>query len=119
LWDWGLDSGFCACKANAVPLDPHLQSILLWLYWRWGLENYLPGLASNLDLPDLSLSSSQVYRCESLASGSYLVFIYLFIFEMRSHVVQAGFELVVTPRLASNSQFSCLSLPSAGVTGMY
>jgi hypothetical protein len=29
----------------------------LWLFWRWGLMNYLPGLASNCDPPDLSLSS--------------------------------------------------------------
>jgi hypothetical protein len=21
-------------------LSQHLQSILLWLFWRWGLENY-------------------------------------------------------------------------------
>jgi hypothetical protein len=42
------DSGLCACKAGALPLEPHLQSILLWLFWRWGLRNYLPGLVSNL-----------------------------------------------------------------------
>jgi hypothetical protein len=35
---------------------PHLQSILLWLFWRWDLVNYLPRLASNRDPPDLSLS---------------------------------------------------------------
>jgi hypothetical protein len=27
---------------------------LLWLFWRWGLENYLPGLALNQNPPDLS-----------------------------------------------------------------
>jgi hypothetical protein len=32
---------------GALLLEPHLQSILLWLFWRWDLENYLPGLASN------------------------------------------------------------------------
>jgi hypothetical protein len=26
-WDWGL-------KAGALPLEPHLQSILLWLFWK-------------------------------------------------------------------------------------
>jgi hypothetical protein len=31
---------------------------LHWLLWRWGLANYLPGLALNLNLPDLSLPSS-------------------------------------------------------------
>jgi hypothetical protein len=24
------------CKAGALPLEPHLQPILLWLFWRWG-----------------------------------------------------------------------------------
>jgi hypothetical protein len=37
---------------------------VLWLFWRWGLENYLPGLASNLDPPDLSLPRSEDYRHE-------------------------------------------------------
>jgi hypothetical protein len=23
-----------------LPLEPHLQPFLLWLLWRWGLENY-------------------------------------------------------------------------------
>jgi hypothetical protein len=36
----------------------HLQSILLWLLWRWGLLNYLSRLALNHDAPDLSLPSS-------------------------------------------------------------
>jgi hypothetical protein len=31
---------------------------LLWLFWRWGLKNYLPGLASDLNPPHLSLPSS-------------------------------------------------------------
>jgi hypothetical protein len=57
-WDWGLNSGLCTCKAGAVPLEPHLHSILLWLFWRWGLENYLSPWASNHNLPDLSLPKS-------------------------------------------------------------
>jgi hypothetical protein len=31
---------------------------LLWLFWRWGLVNYLPGLVLNRDPPNLSLPSS-------------------------------------------------------------
>jgi hypothetical protein len=26
FWDWGLNSGLCTCKADALPLDPLLQS---------------------------------------------------------------------------------------------
>jgi hypothetical protein len=31
---------------------------LCWVFLRWGLENYLPGLALNCDPPDLCLLSS-------------------------------------------------------------
>jgi hypothetical protein len=44
-WDWSLNSGICAWKAGALPLEPHFQSILLWLFWRWGITKYLPRLA--------------------------------------------------------------------------
>jgi hypothetical protein len=33
LWAWHLH----ACKAGSLLLEPHLHSILLWLFWRWGL----------------------------------------------------------------------------------
>jgi hypothetical protein len=49
---------FCVIWSLWWPLEPQLQSILLWLLWRWGLMNYLPELASNLNPPDLSLPSS-------------------------------------------------------------
>jgi hypothetical protein len=48
-WDWGLTSGLHTCKVGTLLLEPHLQSILLWLFWRWGLEN--------LDSSSLSLLS--------------------------------------------------------------
>jgi hypothetical protein len=47
----------------ALLLEPHLQFILLWLFWRWDLLSYLPRLASNCNPPDLSLPSNW---CESL-----------------------------------------------------
>jgi hypothetical protein len=56
--DWVLNSGLCTCKAGALPLDPYLKSTMLWLFCRWGVENYLPGMVSNLDPLNLSLSSS-------------------------------------------------------------
>jgi hypothetical protein len=58
LVKWDLNKGDYTCKAAALQLEPLLQSILHWLFWRWGLKNYLSGLASNCDPPDLSLPSS-------------------------------------------------------------
>jgi hypothetical protein len=60
FWDWDLNSGLCTCKSGAL----WLQSILLWLFWRWSLKNYLPGLALNCNPPDLSLPSTWDYKCE-------------------------------------------------------
>jgi hypothetical protein len=56
-------------------LDPHLQSIVLWLFWRWGLSNYLPRLASIQHPADLSLTH---YRCELLALGLNYFFMITF-----------------------------------------
>jgi hypothetical protein len=33
-----LNSGFWTCKAGALLLERYLQSILLWLVWRWGVS---------------------------------------------------------------------------------
>jgi hypothetical protein len=54
----GLEVRASHLQTGAPPLKPQLQSILLWLFWRWGLVNYLLRLASNCDPPDLSLLSS-------------------------------------------------------------
>jgi hypothetical protein len=54
----GLNLGLHVCKVGALLLEPHLQYILLWLFWGWGLVNYLSGLALNLD----PISASQVTR---------------------------------------------------------
>jgi hypothetical protein len=59
--DTSLGLGFelrALCKAGTLQLEPHLQPILLWLFWRWDFVNYLPGLASNHDPLDLSLLNS-------------------------------------------------------------
>jgi hypothetical protein len=35
---WCLNSGLRTCKAATCLLGPYFQSILLWLFWRWGLH---------------------------------------------------------------------------------
>jgi hypothetical protein len=46
---------------------------VLWLFWRWGLWNYLPRLALNLGPPD---SASQVARITGLNHQSLTDFIF-------------------------------------------
>jgi hypothetical protein len=53
--DQDLNSGLFACTVDALLLEPYLQSILHWLFWRLGLLKYLPKVASNHETPDLSL----------------------------------------------------------------
>jgi hypothetical protein len=71
-WDWGLNTELCTCKAGALQFGPHLQSILLWLFWRWGFTNSLPRLALNHDLPDLSLQVAMItgisHQCPEVCS---------------------------------------------------
>jgi hypothetical protein len=72
-------------QSRSLPLEPLLQSILLWLFWRWGLLEYLPRFASNLNPLNLSLPSSWHYKHESLVPGSHLglVVIFFFIYDVR------------------------------------
>jgi hypothetical protein len=67
-WVWSLHSGLHDCKASILLFEPHLLSISLWLFWRWGLINYLSGLTLNHS-PDLSLPSSKDYRYEPPVSS--------------------------------------------------
>jgi hypothetical protein len=74
LWDWGLNSGLCICKAGALLLQPYLQSIFLRLFWRWCLKNF-----SQASLPiSASQQSSKItgvsHWCQ--ASGSSLISIH-------------------------------------------
>jgi hypothetical protein len=48
-----LNSGLHTCKTGALQLEPHIQSVLLWLFWTQALANYLPRLI-------LLISASQV-----------------------------------------------------------
>jgi hypothetical protein len=40
-----LNSGFWACKVGTLLLEPCLQSILLWLFWRWDLMPRITGVS--------------------------------------------------------------------------
>jgi hypothetical protein len=53
------NSGLCTCNVGALLLKLHLQSILLWLFWRCGLETICPDWPQTSVLP---ISASQVPR---------------------------------------------------------
>jgi hypothetical protein len=53
-------------------LEPQLQSIFFYLFWRWDLRNYLLGLASNISPPDLP--SRWYYRYEQILLGCQNIF---------------------------------------------
>jgi hypothetical protein len=36
-------SGLCTCKVGALPLEPHPQFILFWLFWGWISQTICPG----------------------------------------------------------------------------
>jgi hypothetical protein len=65
LHHWGLNSGLHTCKASALTAEatPPVHFALVIL--ETGFENYLLGLASNLDPLDVILPSSWDYRCEA------------------------------------------------------
>jgi hypothetical protein len=58
LWVRDLMSGLRACKAGTVPFENISSPSCSGLFWRWGLVNYLSGLALNLNPPDISLPSN-------------------------------------------------------------
>jgi hypothetical protein len=58
-WDLGLNSELPSCKVGVQLLEPHLQSILLCLFWRWSLTTICPGWPQTVILP---VSVSQVAR---------------------------------------------------------
>jgi hypothetical protein len=77
--DWDLNSGLGAGKVGILLLEPHLPSILLWLFWKWGLARLSAQLASHLFL---LISASQVVRITLL--------LILFFFFLQYWGVNAG-----------------------------
>jgi hypothetical protein len=93
---WVLNSGLHVYKAGTLLLDSHLQSILLWLFWRWSFVNYLRRLASNYDL--ILASTGVNHWCPATEKPATVVELY--------GLVGARFSLF----MASNSCLSSVSL---------
>jgi hypothetical protein len=71
--DSNLNSGLCIWKQPLYHLSHASSPFLLWLFLEMGSLDYA-WLASNLDLPQLSLPSSYYHRCEPSAPA-YLIFL--------------------------------------------
>jgi hypothetical protein len=75
----------------------HLQPILLWLFWRWGLTNYLPGLTLIQDLPGLNFPNSSDYRCELPVPGSLMSFLSVQYAYEKSDLTQVWWFMSIIP----------------------
>jgi hypothetical protein len=77
----GTDFGtqvFAFAKQALYHLSHISSSLLLWLYWRWGLKNYLPRLALT---EILLISASQVGRITGVSHQCWLKFSYVYYFQ--------------------------------------
>jgi hypothetical protein len=72
--------GFVLAKQALCCLSHHFSCI-----WRWGLMNYLFGLALKFDLPHLSLPSSEDYRHETPVCWMLLKLPYFSLFWQLKH----------------------------------
>jgi hypothetical protein len=57
-------------EIRAITLSHFIRPTVVKDYWRKGLMNYLPGLASKRNPPDLCLLNSKDYQHEPLVPGS-------------------------------------------------
>jgi hypothetical protein len=62
---------FTLTKQVLYCLSHTSKSILLCQFWRWGLENYLPGLVLNHDPPDIG---PKELGLQMWATGTWLKF---------------------------------------------
>jgi hypothetical protein len=81
-------------KAGTPSLQPHLQSILFWLFWRWGLMNYLPRLASNLDSLILPISASWVARITGASHWLAMSILLFMLVHTHTHIQEFSFLFV-------------------------
>jgi hypothetical protein len=76
LYFWVCVCGVLGLQLRAYALS-HSTSPFLWrVFSRYGLANYLPRWASNLDHPDLCLLSNLDYRHEPPALGVMTLFLH-------------------------------------------
>jgi hypothetical protein len=87
-WGWDLNSRFHICEAGTLPLEPHLQSIFIWLFQRWGLLNYLPGLATNLNPRSSQPQLPKDYRCEPPAPDTDKIYFWRYLQVMMHNTVK-------------------------------
>jgi hypothetical protein len=82
FWVWSLSSGLCTCKADALPLEPHLQIHFCFCYFgdgvSWSICLGWPR-TSILRISSSQVAKITVVRQRCLASLVCFCFIYLFL----------------------------------------
>jgi hypothetical protein len=80
-------------KQALCELEPHLQSILLWLFWRWSLTKYLSRLASKSEPLDLCLPRKQTTGVNHRHLACFLI-LFLFVYLGSTGGSKQGLALV-------------------------
>jgi hypothetical protein len=74
FWEWGLNTGFHACKVGTLPLEQYFQSIFVLIILEKGVSwTVCPGWLQTLTLPVLA---SQVARITGVSHQHFARLIY-------------------------------------------
>jgi hypothetical protein len=79
---WGLNSGLHTCKAGVLLIEPHLQSIFIWLFWRWSSQTVCPCWPWTVIL---LISASRVARMTGMSHCPPALLILLTVFFKNKH----------------------------------
>jgi hypothetical protein len=81
-------------------LELCLQFILLWLFWRWDLTNYLPSLTSSCNPPNVNLPSRVIGMSYWHPAKLWVLIGHMFVIDLPSWIWTAKGEITWTSGVA-------------------